>query len=246
MDTQYRSPREDSRYEEEAAISLPLLDDVNELIEKEKILLEFKVLEQQREASEWKAKYDNLLGKVAENAHISEINENFRILEEVADSALGAAEGPDVSMLIDYIHKIGDHYILDMSGKPASFVVSQITQGSSLLKHYSNVLNAVSFRGCGLKDDSALLLCSKFVSNPMIKGKQEMSASVFTCTSNYHKQRRCNSQHSIFLNLYVLCYIALHNIMIILISFILFILFILFTSSLCLIILNSYEILTQI
>lgn len=224
MDTQYRSPRKDSRYEEEAAISLPLLDDVNELIEKEKILLEFKVLEQQKEASEWKAKYDSLLGKVAENANISEINENFRILEEVADSALETTEGPDVSNLIDYIHKVGDHYILDMSGKSASFVVSQITQGSSILKHYSNVLNAVSFRGCGLKDDSALLLCSKFVSNPMIKGKHKMFASVFACVSRNHEQPRCTPQQLIIPNLLVLRYITPYRIMISLILFISFIL----------------------
>lgn len=177
MDNERRSPRKDDRYDEEAVISLPLLDDVNELIEKEKILLEFKVLEQQKEAFEWKAKYDSLLGKVAENANMGEINDNFKILADVADSDLVTADGPDVSNLMDYIHKIGDHYILDMSGKSASFVVSQITQGASLLKHYSTVLNAVSFRGCGLKDDSALLLCSKFVSNPMIKGGKKRQCS---------------------------------------------------------------------
>ena len=146
MDYERRSPRKDERYDEEAVISLPLLDDVNELIEKEKILLEFKVLEQQKGAFEWKAKYDSLLGKVAENANMGEINDNFKILADVADSDLVTADGPDISNLMDYIHKFGDHYILDMSGKSASFVVSQITQGASLLKHYSTVLNAVSFR----------------------------------------------------------------------------------------------------
>lgn len=181
MDSERRSPRKGDRYDEEAVISLPLLDDVNELIEKEKILLEFKVLEQQKEAFEWKAKYDSLLGKVAENANMGEINDNFKILADIADSDLVTADGPDVSNLMDYIHKIGDHYILDMSGKSASFVVSQITQGASLLKHYSTVLNAVSFRGCGLKDDSALLLCSKFVSNPMIKGGKENSVHFYFC-----------------------------------------------------------------
>ena len=47
---------------------LPLLDEVNELIEKERLLLSLKVLEQQKEAQEWKAKYDTLVGKVSETA----------------------------------------------------------------------------------------------------------------------------------------------------------------------------------
>lgn len=43
---------------------IPILDEVNDLIEKERTLLALKLLEQQREAQQWKSKYDHLVEKV--------------------------------------------------------------------------------------------------------------------------------------------------------------------------------------
>jgi len=60
---------------------LPLLDEVNELIEKERLLLSLKVLEQEKAAQEWKAKYDTLVGKVAETSHRTG---DFRAMELLA------------------------------------------------------------------------------------------------------------------------------------------------------------------
>ena len=157
-----------------ALASLPLLDDVNELIEKEKILLEFKVLEQQKEAHEWKLKYDNLLGKVSESALSSDSPDGYRLLEEVADNEVTAQNRimmPDISDITDYIHKRGDHYILDMSGKTASFVLAQLTKGAHILKQYSSLLKSIHLRGCGLSDDHAEFLCSKLISNPVTTGQ---------------------------------------------------------------------------
>lgn len=52
---------------------LPLLDEVNELIDKERSLLTLKVLEQQTEASEWRSKYDQLLQQIRSNRDVNEI-----------------------------------------------------------------------------------------------------------------------------------------------------------------------------
>lgn len=154
------------------SFSLPLLDDVNELIEKEKLLLEFKLLDQQKEAFEWKAKYDSLLNKVSENILTRPAEESYRILEAVADNeTVTSGIAVDISNLTDYIHKLGNHFILDMSNKSAQFVTTQISGGSKILQQYSSVLTAVYLRGCGLTDEHAPLLCSKFVSNPVIVGK---------------------------------------------------------------------------
>lgn len=156
-----------------ASASLPLLDDVNELIEKEKMLLEFKVLEQQKEAHEWKVKYDNLLGKVSENAISSGNNDGYRLLEEAADNEVTAQNRiitPDISDITDYIHKRGGYYILDMSGKTSSFVIAQLTKGSQILKQYGPLLKSIHLRGCGLNDDHAQFLCSKFIGNPITTG----------------------------------------------------------------------------
>lgn len=157
-----------------ALASLPLLDDVNELIEKEKILLEFKVLEQQKEAYEWKLKYDNLLGKVSESAISGDSPDGYRLLEEVADSEVTAQNRimmPDISDITDYIHKRGDHYILDMSGKAAPFIIAQMMKGAQILKQYNSLLKSIHLRGCRLSDDHAEFLCSKLISNPFTTGK---------------------------------------------------------------------------
>jgi urease gamma subunit len=88
-----------------SAHALPIMDEVNELIEKEKLLLEFKVLEQQKEAHGWKLKYDSLLGKISENVAKVAADSNaasavatagYQVLEEAAvaeEKASSAAYG---------------------------------------------------------------------------------------------------------------------------------------------------------
>lgn len=170
MDSRHQNHKLGRKQGQVAVGSLPLLDDVNELIEKEKILLEFKVLEQQKEAFEWKAKYDHLLGKVAENASSSGNDSDYRVLEAISDDVCAVDSVRINSNLIDYIHKLGDHYILDMSGKSAEFVASQIIAGAHILKQYTSLLQAVYLRGCSLTDENAQMLCTKFVSNSAITG----------------------------------------------------------------------------
>lgn len=170
MDSRHQTNKNSRKQGQIAVGSLPLLDDVNELIEKEKILLEFKVLEQQKEAFEWKAKYDHLLGKVAENASSSGNDSDYRVLEAITED-INAVDNVRInSNLIDYIHKLGDHYILDMSGQSAEFVASQIASGAHILKQYATLLQAVYLRGCCLTDENAQMLCAKFVSNSAISG----------------------------------------------------------------------------
>jgi hypothetical protein len=49
---------------------IPLMDEVNEVIEKEKTLASLKLIEQQQLAQEWKQKYENLVGKVLHNINV--------------------------------------------------------------------------------------------------------------------------------------------------------------------------------
>ena len=62
---------------------LPLLDEVNELLEKEKLLMNLKLLEQKQAAEEWKAKYDKLVDHMMDSA-IS--TNDFGVLEVAADT----------------------------------------------------------------------------------------------------------------------------------------------------------------
>lgn len=61
--------------EEEEEEDLPLLDEINDLLVKERTLLGLKVVEQQIEAQEWKVKYEKLLNKLNENVTDMEIFE---------------------------------------------------------------------------------------------------------------------------------------------------------------------------
>jgi hypothetical protein len=144
-----------------AGASLPLLDDVNELIEKEKLLLEFKVLEQQREAQEWKMKYDQLLGKVSDN--ISEKGD-YKFLEVAAEveetAAVSASSSTSNGPITQFIKRINEHFILDMSEYPRDYVVSQLTEGGHILKGYHPHLKIVCLRNCGLTEANSQLLCS--------------------------------------------------------------------------------------
>ena len=56
---------------------IPLLDEVNALINKERLLLSLQVLEKQQEAEDWKNKYDTLINNVAKTG-------DFRVLEIAA------------------------------------------------------------------------------------------------------------------------------------------------------------------
>jgi hypothetical protein len=63
-------------------LKIPLLDEVKDIIEKEKTLLNLKVLEQKVEAQEWRGKYEELLSKIADPSIVSS---NIKVYEIVAD-----------------------------------------------------------------------------------------------------------------------------------------------------------------
>ena len=50
---------------------IPLLDEVNELLEKEKTLYRLQAMEANAAAEAWKSKYENLIGDVADTAALS-------------------------------------------------------------------------------------------------------------------------------------------------------------------------------
>lgn len=61
---------------------LPLIDEINELLIKERTLLGLKVVEQKIETEEWKEKYENLINKINQNNEKNEI-EIFEIIGEI-------------------------------------------------------------------------------------------------------------------------------------------------------------------
>ena len=58
---------------------VPILDEVNNLLKKEKILYELKMTESKQQADEWRFKYEKLLGEVADTAKITGNYQTYEI-----------------------------------------------------------------------------------------------------------------------------------------------------------------------
>lgn len=70
-------------------INIPLVDEINELLHKERTLLGLKVMEHQVEAEEWKKKYETLVHNIGtdntsggSNAHVYELAADVAQMEE--------------------------------------------------------------------------------------------------------------------------------------------------------------------
>jgi hypothetical protein len=74
---------------------LPYVEEMNDLISKEKHLLHLKVLEQQREAEEWKAKYMSVVSKVGDAANKTG---DYRAMEFVGDASSSSPSSSSAKM----------------------------------------------------------------------------------------------------------------------------------------------------
>ena len=133
---------------------LPFKDEMHELIEKEKHLLQLKVLEQKREAEVWKAKYESIVNKVGEEANKTG---DFRALEYAADTVSSAgiqikktieisSEGMQ-KLLLDLQYK----WVLDLSSP--SLGITTVKQ--ELLKAVNNEI--FSIRGAEANQISIMM-----------------------------------------------------------------------------------------
>ncbi|CAE7743456.1 unnamed protein product, partial [Symbiodinium microadriaticum] len=55
---------------ENADVDIPLVDEINELLHKERTLMSLKVIEQQVEAEEWKKKYETLVQHIGPDGSV--------------------------------------------------------------------------------------------------------------------------------------------------------------------------------
>ena len=161
-----------SRFNNNSALDaeIPLLDEVHELIVKEKQLLEFKIVEKAREAQEWKIKYDSLMAGMSGGDMTDITNKDGEVLRKlkVLQDAAEFDKRKDNSMkmvnesitIAEYIYKLGkDHFVLNMSNLPSDFVISKISYGSNCLKRYNSCLRAVYLKNCNLSDEHTDTLC---------------------------------------------------------------------------------------
>ena len=92
--------------------AVPLLDEVTELLQKERTLLGLKVLEQQVEAQDWRSKYEALVEKVSD---VAGRTENARVFEMAADVHATPIKAQDFRYrVMEALRAKGVNWILDL------------------------------------------------------------------------------------------------------------------------------------
>lgn len=151
------------------AEELPLLDEVNELIQKERTLLNLKLLEQKQETDEWRQKYDNLVGKVSDKVH--EDTFDFNTLEQAAN-ILSEKQAQNTATLEDINLVIASQrnpWILDLSNIGVEENAFTTFCKSAFSSRTSNSgWKAVILRNCGLSDGSTAALLSIFRNSQVV------------------------------------------------------------------------------
>jgi hypothetical protein len=99
--------------ESESDEEIPLMDEINDLLVKERTLLGLKVAEQQIEAQEWKTKYEQLVNKLSENVSDVEI---FEIAGDIDRLKLYPSIGVDIDQRLQYQFSSPCNWCLETSG----------------------------------------------------------------------------------------------------------------------------------
>ena len=147
------------------ADQLPLLEEVNQLIEKERLLMQLKLVEQQRIAAEWKSKYDTLIGTAATagksgggNSVMARVgNENditaAPAKREVAPPA--SSEGVQ-ELLLEMAHK----WVLDLAHVPVDgkLLAHLNADVFSVRGSATNCISVVNLASSRISDDALLPL----------------------------------------------------------------------------------------
>lgn len=170
---------------------LPLLDEVNELIEKERMLLSLKLQAQKEEAVEWKSKYDKLVDSIGAKMSnpsipIDDRQDNVQYLTQL--ELLAALESDPVEHIS--LHDINGllknrilNWVLDLTDHMIDKVLfgKLVKSVFGVNSSYSDIKIAI-FNNCGLTDDFAAALLSMFRSAQLLAidlSNNELSDSLF-------------------------------------------------------------------
>ena len=153
------------------AFSLPLLDEVNELITKEKILLELKILEQKNEASQWKKRYEALLGQVADTANdtgdLAPLQNAANNTTTINNNNLNYDNNDPIDNIL--LSLSPNEWMIDLSNQPlSSSILTRLCKGSSAITYTNPLLSVFNLSHCSIKDDHANIL-AVLLSNPNVK-----------------------------------------------------------------------------
>ena len=141
---------------------LPLLDEVNELIEKERTLLNLKLLEQKTATDEWKKKYDLLVNAIG-STNKSDVGNNIVDLEIAADIESDKHDFEHIS-LHDIHSLLKDRvstWILDLHDlKIEKILFAKLSKFVFGVNSGFPEINTAIFKNCGLTDEYTAPLIS--------------------------------------------------------------------------------------
>lgn len=141
----------------------PLVDELNELIEKERTLLNLKLLAQKNETDSWKTKYDQLLDKVGTGSYDNLALSAGQTLESAAEVEM---EGSHVSEVTFYdvqqiLMKRIASWILDLSGVVMDkMLFAKLGKEVFGPRSSFDAINTLNVSGCSITDEFAPPLLS--------------------------------------------------------------------------------------
>ena len=159
------------------AFSLPLLDEVNELITKEKVLLELKILEQKNEATQWKKRYEALLGQVADTANdtgdlvpLQNAANNTNNTNNNNNNNTNNINNDNNDPIDEILLSLSpSEWVIDLSHRPlSSSILTRLCKGNSAITYTNPLVSVFDLSHCSIKDDYANIL-SVLLSNPNVK-----------------------------------------------------------------------------
>lgn len=134
----------------------PLMDELNDLIEKERTLLNLKLLAQKTETDSWKTKYDLLLNKVGTGGlnNVASAGQTLESAAEVEAASPESAEGVSFYDVQQILSKRVASWILDLSGVVMDRVLfAKLGKEVFGPRSAFDVINIVHMRGCSLTDE---------------------------------------------------------------------------------------------
>lgn len=143
------------KFEDESDV--PLVDEVNDIIIKERTLLNLKLLEQKVEAIGWKDKYEDLLTKISNPPNGSSNTKAYEVAAQIEEK-----DYHSITSILSLIHS------LPMSSYKWCLDTRNIVMNDIDLKHISNIrkihnnrdVNILILNNCGLDDTSGELISS--------------------------------------------------------------------------------------
>lgn len=133
----------------------PLMDELNDLIEKERTLLNLKLLAQKTETDSWKTKYDQLLDKVGTGG-LDNVASAGQTLESAAEAEAASPQNSEVSFydVQQILSKRVASWILDLNGVVMDKVLfAKLGKEVFGPRSSFDVINTVHMSGCSMTDE---------------------------------------------------------------------------------------------